>query len=446
MYARINPANSFRKIKTSFELKMKKIWFIIYNSFVIPCLYILIHAAKFFNKKVMSGVKGRKRIFEELILNAASLDKTKKLIWFHSSSLGEFEQAKPIIEELRKDKNINILVTFFSPSGYENSRKYPNADLISYIPFDTYSNAKRFIQIVHPNLAIMMRYDYWPNMVWAMKDLDVPCFIVDATMKSNSMRKAPVIKNFHKILYSDITKILTVSENDSNGFKIFGCTDNQLNIVGDTRFDRVFQRSLIAKSRNLIKDELLKNKKIFVAGSTWEADEEIILPAFITLSIYDKDVIFIIAPHEPTLIHLEKIENEFNGKLKTIRFSFLNNYNNERVIIIDSIGILLTLYTYANAAYIGGSFKQGIHNVLEAAVYGIPVIFGPKIENSQETQQLLKLGGGILVRSRQEAYRQIRKIFSDNDYRESKGKISAEYVQKNLGATEKIISEIKKII
>ena len=136
---------------------MKKIWFIVYNVIVIPALYVLIHTAGIFDKKVKRGIKGRKRIFEELILNAAALDKTKKLIWFHSSSLGEFEQAKPIIEELRKDKGINILVTFFSPSGFENSRKYPYADLISYIPFDTYSNAKRFIQIVHPSLAIIMR-------------------------------------------------------------------------------------------------------------------------------------------------------------------------------------------------------------------------------------------------------------------------------------------------
>ena len=424
---------------------MKKIWFFIYNSIVIPCLYLLIHSAKFFDKKVKRGVNGRKRIFEELILNAAALDKSKKLIWFHSSSLGEFEQAKPIIEELRKDNKINILVTFFSPSGYENSRKYPNADLISYIPFDTYSNAKRFIQIVHPSLAIMMRYDYWPNMVWAMKDLEVPCFIVDATMKNNSLRKFTLIKNFHKILFKDITRILTVSEADSNGFKLFGCSHKQLNAVGDTRFDRVYTRSLNAKARNLIKDDLLKDKKIFVAGSTWEADEENILPAFITLSKYDNDVIFIIAPHEPTLIHLEKIENEFNGKLKTIRFSFLNNYKDERIIIIDSIGILLTLYTYAHAAYVGGSFKQGIHNVLEAAVYGIPVMFGPKIENSQETQQLLKLGGGILIRNKQEAYRQLRKLFINEEYRELKGKISSNYVQKNLGATEKIVKEIQKI-
>jgi 3-deoxy-D-manno-octulosonic-acid transferase len=425
---------------------MKNFWFIIYNAIVVPCLYIMINAAGWFDKKVKRGVVGRKRIFEELILNAAALDKSKRLIWFHSSSLGEFEQAKPLIEELKKDKTINILVTFFSPSGYENSSKYPYANLISYIPFDTFSNANRFITTVRPDLAIFMRYDYWPNLIWAMKSFKIPSFIVDATMKSNSSRKFLFAKNFHNILFRDITKILTVSEADSNGFKVFGCTENQLRVVGDTRFDRVYRKSITAKERNLIKNDIIKNKKVFVAGSTWEMDEEVILPSFITLAKYDKDIIFIIVPHEPTLIHLEKIENEFSGKMKTIRFSFLNNYKGERVIIIDSIGILLTLYTYADAAFIGGSFKQGIHNVLEAAVYGIPVMFGPKIESSQEAQQLLLLGGGILIKNRSEAYRQMRNLFSDKDYRNSKGKICHQYVQKNLGATEKILKEIYEVI
>jgi 3-deoxy-D-manno-octulosonic-acid transferase len=196
----------------------------------------------------------------------------------------------------------------------------------------------------------------------------------------------------------------------------------------------------------LLKTDLLKDKRILVAGSTWEADEEVILPAFSKLAKNDDDVILIIAPHEPTLIHLEKIENEFSGDLETIRFSFMNNYNGERVIIIDSIGILLTLYTYADAAYVGGSFKQGIHNVLEAAVYGVPVLFGPKIDNSQETKELLRLGGGILIRNKKEAYRNFRMLFSSEMLRKEKGAISYNYVQKNLGATEKILNEINRAL
>jgi 3-deoxy-D-manno-octulosonic-acid transferase len=256
----------------------------------------------------------------------------------------------------------------------------------------------------------------------------------------------PIIRSFHKQLFGDISKILTVSESDAKAFKLFNCKDEQVKIVGDTRFDRVYQKSVDAIDKKLIQQSILEDKKVLVAGSTWEQDEEVILPAFIKLTRYEKDVMLIIAPHEPTLLNLEKIENELADILKTIRFSHLNSYTDERVIIIDSIGILLTLYTYADVAFVGGSFKQNIHNVLEAAVYGIPVMFGPKIDNSQETKELQKRGGGLMVRGKREAYRRMRSLFSDKGLRETRGKISMEYVQKSIGATNKIIEEIEKVI
>ncbi|MCH8033998.1 MAG: 3-deoxy-D-manno-octulosonic acid transferase [Bacteroidetes bacterium] len=425
---------------------MKRFWFLIYNLFILPLLYILIRVGSLFSHKIRRGIKGRKRIFEELIINSQRLDRSTKTIWFHSSSLGEFEQAKPIIQKIKVDKKYNIVITFFSPSGYDNSLKYPYADMISYLPFDTRTKAEKFIRIVQPDLFIMMRYDIWPNMIWKLKQENIPSFLVDATMKMNSVRALPIIRSFHKILFGDISKILTVSESDAESFKIFNCKEEQINVVGDTRFDRVYQKSVIAINKKLIQQSILKGKKILVAGSTWEQDEEVILPAFIKLMKYEEDVVLIIAPHEPTLLHLEKIENEFAGLLKTIRFSHLNSYTDERVIIIDSIGILLTLYTYANVAFVGGSFKQNIHNVLEAAVYGIPVMFGPKINNSHEAKELLKRGGGLMVRGKREAYRRMRSLFSDKELREARGKISMEYVQKSIGATDKIIGEIEEVI
>ena len=424
---------------------MKKIWQFLYNYLFLLIFYLLIIFAALFNSKIKKGIKGRRGIFKELLLKSKSLNKSRKTIWFHSSSYGEFEQAKPIIEQLRKESDINIVVSFFSPSGYVNSRNYPHADLITYLPLDTTTNAKRFIEIIQPNLALFMRYDIWPNHIWALREKDIPCFLVDATMRGNSLRKLPLMKSFHKTLFRDINKILTVSEDDAIGFRSFNCSDEQLHVVGDTRFDRVHHRSLAAKESNLIKQEILNQKKVFVAGSTWEQDEEVILPAFIKLEKFDESVILIIAPHEPTLLRLEKIDHEFAGKISTIRFSHLNNYSDERVIIVDSIGILLTLYTYADAAFVGGSFKQNIHNVLEAAVYGIPVLFGPKIDNSQEAKQLLETKGGMLVKDKKEAYRRIRSLFSNEELKTTRGKIAYDYVRKNIGATGKIINEINKI-
>jgi 3-deoxy-D-manno-octulosonic-acid transferase len=425
---------------------MKSIWKLFYNYLIIPPLYIFLQLGSLFNSKIKRGIRGRKRIFEELILNAASLDKSRKLIWFHSSSLGEFEQAKPIIQELKKDNNINILITFFSPSGYENSRKYPYADLVSYLPFDSKAYADRFISIIRPDLAILMRYDIWPNHIWALKKRNIPCFIVDATMKTNSPRKIPVIKNFHKVLFKDITRILTVSDSDVAGFKGFKIESDKLTAVGDTRFDRVYEKSIAAKGKNIIRENLLQDKKIFVAGSTWDMDENVILPAFVKLSKYDKEVILILVPHEPTIENLERIENELSGTMKTIRFSHLNSYKDERIIIVDSIGILLTLYAYGDLAFVGGSFKQNIHNVLEAAVYGMPVFFGPRIENSQESKELLKRGGAVLIRNKREAYRQLRTYFLNDELRNERGRIASDYVKDNLGATKKILKEIYKEI
>jgi 3-deoxy-D-manno-octulosonic-acid transferase len=425
---------------------MKNIWYLFYNGIVIPLVKLFLFTAQFFNKKIKIGIEGRKKLFENLIIDLAGIDRRKKMIWFHSSSMGEFEQAKPIIERLRTEKNINVIITFFSPSGYTNSLKYSHADIIAYFPYDTPIMTSRFLNLVRPNLAVFMRYDIWPNMIWQLEKKKIPSFIVDATMRSNTPRKWIISKSFHKALYSYVTRILAVSNSDEENFKEFNINGDKIKAVGDTRFDRVYQKSLQAKEKKLFKDGFFKDKKVFVMGSSWESDEEVMLPALIKLMEYDPNIITIIVPHEPTELHIESAENTLMGKFDSIRFSYLNNYKGERVIIIDSIGILLTLYTYVHAAYVGGSFKQGIHNILEPAVYGIPILFGPKHENSQEAIKLAEIGGGIVVRNKKEAYKNLRRIFTDDKLRLSLGEICADYVKENTGATSKILDEISLFI
>lgn len=420
---------------------MKTFWYILYNIIFHPVLFILILISPLLNEKMRNSIKDRKKLFEKLMNDFDSIDHSKKIIWFHSSSMGEFEQAKPIIEKIKVEKDVNILVTFFSPSGYRNSLKYPYADVISYMPFDTPFLVKKFLNIVRPNLVIFMRYDIWPNLIWQLEKKNIPYFIVDATMRKDNKRLLPLIKNFHKTIYSSAAMILTVSEEDAKNFRKFDVNENKIKAVGDTRFDRVYQKSLQAKEKKLFRNGIFKGKKIIVLGSTWESDEEVMLPSVLKLMQYDERIITIIVPHEPTLIHIEKIENYFYGKFDTIRFSFMNNYKNERVIIVDSIGILLTLYYYADVAYVGGSFKQ-IHNVLEPAVYGIPVVYGPKIENSQEAVMMQKIGGGIVIHNKRNAYRILRKLFLNEANRKSIGSICADYVKNNIGASERILKEI----
>ncbi len=421
---------------------MKKFWQIIYNVFFVPFLYLTLIFISLFKKKIRTGISGRKRIFEDLILSRLTLDLSKKVIWFHSSSLGEFEQAKPIIEKLKKETDVRIVVSFFSPSGYENSKKYPYADIITYLPFDSRWRAKRFIEIISPNMAVFMRYDIWPNHIWALKKKKIPCLLVDATMKKNSPRKLPIIRSFHKYLYEDFTKILTVSEEDADGFKSFKCKNVQIKVVGDTRFDRVYSRSLAAKGSRIINKEVFEDRKVLVAGSTWQQDEDVVIPSFLKLLRFEKKAMMIIAPHEPTILHLEKLEQEFAGHATSIRLSHINNYKNQQVIIVDSIGVLSILYSYADVALIGGSFKINVHNVLEAAVYGIPVLFGPKIENSQEAKKLIEVGGGMMVKDKKEFYKLMRNLFSDKKMLNECGKKSYDFVHNNVGTTDRIIKEI----
>jgi 3-deoxy-D-manno-octulosonic-acid transferase len=442
MYEGIKAGIGIQYFTQSADIIMKKFWQIIYNIFFVSLLYLTLIFISLFKKKIRTGISGRKRIFEDLILSRLTLDLSKKVIWFHSSSLGEFEQAKPIIEKLKKETDVKIVVSFFSPSGYENSKKYPFADIITYLPFDSRWRAKRFIEIISPNMAVFMRYDIWPNHIWSLKKKKIPCFLVDATMKKKSPRKLPLIRSFHKYLYEDFTKILTVSEDDSKGFKSFKCKNVRIKVVGDTRFDRVYSRSLASKGSKIINTEVFKDRKVLVAGSTWQQDEDVIIPSFLKLLKYEKTALMIIAPHEPTILHLDKLEQEFAGQVPSIRLSDINNYTNQRIIIVDSIGVLSILYSYADVAFIGGSFKINVHNVLEAAVYGIPVLFGPKIENSQEAKKLVEVGGGIMVKDKKEFYRSLRKLFFDEKLLNDCGKKSYDFVYDNVGTTDRIIKEI----
>lgn len=416
-------------------------WRILYNIIILPALYSVLFIASLFVKKIRKGLNGRETLFTAVEEKLAGLPAHKNRVWVHASSMGEFEQAKPVIEQLKKTFDVCITATFFSPSGYDNSLKYPHADIISYIPFDSISNAGKFISLINPTLVIIMRYDIWPNHIWELWRRNIPVYLIDATMKEQSARKYPLIKSFHKLLYNKFSGFMAISGSDGEGFREFGIAEKDLSVVGDTRFDRVYLKSIDAKGKKILRPEVIENKKVFVAGSAWGEDEEVLLPALKKLLKYEKNLLVFMVPHEPTIRHLEQLEQELAG-YNTIRFSLLNNYNDEQFIIIDSIGILLTLYSYAHTAFIGGSFKSNIHNVLEAAVYGIPVVYGPKIHGSREAGTLASIGGGFIVNDKKQMYRILRTLFSDETKRLEAGNISREYVSSNIGATEKILGRI----
>jgi 3-deoxy-D-manno-octulosonic-acid transferase len=425
---------------------MQNFWKAVYNIFVIPILWMILLLYSLVNKKAKKGVKGRKNLFINLETKVKTLGSAKR-VWFHSSSMGEFEQAKPIIAIFKeKYPEIKIIVSFFSPSGYENNLKYKFADLITYIPFDSSSNASKFLEIVKPDLAVFMRYDVWPNFIWKLKKKNIPAFLVDATMSEDSKRKLPLVQNFHHHLFSAFTEILTVSKADANNFTDFNIQNVKISVGGDTRFDQVYNKSLNAKSKNILHSEFLKEKKIFLAGSSWKDDDEHIFPAFYKLLEYEKNLLMILVPHEPTETNLEEIEDELKSNATFIRFSSLSDYRNENVIIIDCIGLLVSLYSYGHVAYVGGGFGDGVHNVLEPAIYGIPVMFGPRNKNSQEAQELKNIGAGYEISDKTDVYKNLRKFFDDENFRSEKGKIASDYVMFNIGASKNIIEKLKKYL
>jgi 3-deoxy-D-manno-octulosonic-acid transferase len=418
------------------------IWKLLYNVVIIPLFWVAVYFLGLFKRKVRKAIRGRSHLFATLAADTAKLG-TGPRLWVHSSSMGEFEQAKPIIAALRQRMpELRIIVTFFSPSGYEHSRTFPHADVIAYIPFDSLRNARRFLNLVRPTVAVMVRYDIWPNHIWELHRRRIPVLIANATMRRHTPRRLPILKAFHRSVYNAIDQILTVSPSDVEVFRALGITGPLIEVIGDTRYDQVATRSAEARKRSIIPAGILLGKKVVVAGSTWPEDEAVLLPAFLQMRQTLPSSLLIVVPHEPTLERLEELERQLHGTARTIRFSALNEYAGEEIVVVDSIGILLVLYASAHLAYVGGSFRQGIHNVLEAAVYGIPVIFGPRHRNSHEPLQLVERGGAFVIHDAEELRRTMLNLLEDETARTTAGARAAAFVRANLGATERILAHL----
>jgi 3-deoxy-D-manno-octulosonic-acid transferase len=421
---------------------MRLFFQLLYSFLAIPLFWVVLQILRLFNPKVRHAIIGRRGLFDELSRRVGVLGAGKR-VWFHSSSMGEFEQAKPIIAALKQRwPGVRVIVTFYSPSGYEHSRKYPHADLISYIPFDTRRNARRFLDIIRPDVAVMIRYDVWPNHIWELHHRAIPSMIASATMRRQSERRIPLIRSFHHYVYDALDEILTVSKDDREAFGFFRLKHPRIEAIGDTRYDQVSIRSAEARKHPALAPGILNGKQLFVVGSSWPDDEQVILPALFRLQQSLPSLLAIVVPHEPTETHLEELERELNGSTAHIRFSAMNEYSGERVIIVDSIGILMRLYASAHIAFVGGSFRQGVHNVLEAAVYGIPVLFGPRHRNSQEPLMLVERGGGFIVNDTDELERTLHNLLDNEAVRTMAGERAAQFVTANTGATERFLTRL----
>ncbi|MCK9255336.1 MAG: 3-deoxy-D-manno-octulosonic acid transferase [Bacteroidales bacterium] len=394
--------------------------------------FLSIKIASLFNKKAKFMIQGRKKWREEL---KSKIDKKSKYIWFHCASLGEFEQGRPLLEKIKTEKpQYKIILSFFSPSGYQARKDYQFADIVCYLPFDSAQNAKEFIEITNPSLVIFVKYEIWYYFLERLNKNKIPTYLISAIFRPNQVFFKFYGKTYRKAL-GFFDKIFLQTEESQNLLKKYNF--NNTLVCGDTRIDRVVD---IAKEdyNNPIFKKFCKDKTCFVFGSTWEADEKLI-SNFINTSA--KEYVFIIAPHEITEGKLRNIEQNF--KIESQRLSKIEKLNpSTRLIIIDSIGLLSKLYRYAIIAYVGGGFGKGIHNILEAVVYEIPVIFGPNYKKFNEATELIANQVGFSVNTSKD-YENIMNLLisGGNIYRNCQ--INAkQYISASFGSTHKIFNNL----
>lgn len=388
-----------------------------------------IFLASLFNEKARLLRKGQNQAFALL---KEKVEPNAHYVWFHAASLGEFEQGRPVIEQLKKNKpDTKILLTFFSPSGYEIRKNYAGADIVSYLPLDTPNNASRLIKLINPSKAIFIKYEFWPNYLMALQAANVPVFSISAIFRPEQI----FFKGYGKWYKNLLVTFQHIFVQDKFSLDLLEKHElRNASVCGDTRFDRVYDLFTQAKQLPLIEEFVKGGEKVIVAGSTWLKDEELLVRYF----KLHPSVKLILVPHEVHYSHITELSKLLDGKFVRYSEATAENVKATTCLVVDVIGILSSIYRYANVAYIGGGFGVGIHNTLEAAVYNLPVVFGPNYKKFREARELIAVGGAFSISNYVILEAQLDMLLKDN----RAGKIAGEYVKKNTGAT----SQICKII
>ena len=385
-----------------------------------------------FHKKARQWSSGRKGLTERL---KAAIGEGDRIVWIHVSSLGDFEQGRPVVDYVHTHyPDYKILLTFYSPAGYEVRKNYPNADYVSYIPVDTPRRVRRFLDVVKPEVAIFVKYEFWLNILAELRRRKIRTYIVSAIFRRNS-----IFFNLFGGIWREALRTfetLFVQDEHSKALLAEIGIENVV-VAGDTRFDRVITIADEAKRVDVV-EEFKGDKRLFVAGSTWGPDEEILVP----LINENPDIKFVVAPHEMDESRIERILREVKGG--AVRYTQLpSDFADSQVLVLDTVGLLSRVYGSAEWAYVGGGFGVGIHNTLEAAVYGMPVAFGPKYRKFKEARDLIALRAGRSVSSTEELKSWFDELKEDGDYLARLAALAKVYVGQHRGVTERIIEKIK---
>ena len=398
-------------------------------------MYILelgIKLAALFSDKPAKMVKGHREVFDLL---KSKIDRNAQYIWFHAASLGEFEQGRPLIERIRKEyPQYKILQTFFSPSGYEVRKNYDGADIVCYLPIDTPANAKKFIELVNPCMVFFVKYEFWHNYLNTLYQKGIPTYSVSSIFRPNQIFFRWYGKSYQQVLKTFAHLFV---QNEESKQLLAGIGVKNTTVVGDTRFDRVLDICAAAKQLPLVQ-KFKGDALTFVAGSSWGPDEDIFIKYFNA----HPEMKLIIAPHVVNDGHLKEIESKLQRSSIRYTQATEENVGKADCLIIDCYGLLSSIYRYGEISYIGGGFGVGIHNVLEAAVYGIPVIFGPNNKKFREAQHLLANKGGFEIHGYDDFEQLMNKFLTDEAYLKQSGKAAGDYVKGNAGAMELIMKNV----
>lgn len=385
-----------------------------------------------FNSKASFFLKGRQNIFAKI---ERKIDSSVPHIWFHFASLGEFEQGRPVLEKLKEQyPDKKIIITFFSPSGYEIRKKYALAEAVFYLPLDTAANAERLITAFNPELVIFTKYEYWYHYFKTLHRNNIPLLIISGIFRPNQIFFKSY-GSFHRRILSYVTQFFVQNEESIQLLQTINIQNATLS--GDTRFDRVAENAAAPKKLSII-EKFCGNAPVFIAGSTWPEDERLIA----LLSVSNPEWKFIIAPHEIGVHHINEIENLFPQAIKYSTFATDESAAEHQILIIDNIGMLSSLYAYGKIAYIGGGFGAGIHNTLEAAAFGIPVIFGPKYDKFQEAKDLIKIGAAKSISNINELNTAFTLLTSPGN----QGDIAKNYVTSKTGSTDQILQYLSQYL
>ena len=401
---------------------------------VVIFLYLCgVAIVSLFNEKVRKMWRGERQAIRTI---KEKIDPNAQYVWFHAASLGEFEQGRPLMEQLRREHpEYKILLTFFSPSGYEVRKNYAGADIICYLPLDTITNARRFLRTIRPVMAFFIKYEFWYNYLHILRHRGVPVYSV-----SSIFRPGQVFFRWYGQQYSRVLKCFThfFVQNEVSRELLSTIGIDNVTVVGDTRFDRVLQIKEAAKQLPIV-EQFKGNSKCFIAGSSWQPDEEIFIP---WLNEH-KDWKVIIAPHVIGEDHLQQIEKMLAGR-KVVRYTEATEAHVEdaEVLVVNCFGLLSSIYHYADVTYVGGGFGVGIHNTLEAAVWDVPVFFGPNNQRFQEAQGLKACGGGLEIGNADDFRRYMQGFEEHPELMKELGEKSGAYVASLSGATQKVLSSV----